>query len=315
MSVARASAFARLVALLFLVGLTASRVGVVVHELGGHGAVARGFGCSLTALRLFLFGGGWVDYDCGPLAPAQQLAIDLGGIAVQAIAGALLALVARWVRDPFARLAVAGTAALFVLHALYYLVTGVHYGVGDGRALHVLAARDRGAWVAAGSAALVGLCFVLTRRIAAALTPWIPGEGALRRAAIAAAAMVLAAALHGAGFAVEQRIRAERQYAAAFVPQPEIAAQQELRRFEAERPRSADEIRAERRAIAREHAVFPLRPALAIALPLAAFAGLFAALRSGGPPIARGAPPGALARAALVCAVAQAIVVAIDRAF
>jgi hypothetical protein len=313
MAVGRATAFARLVTLLFLVGLTASRVGVVVHELGGHWGVARAFGCSLTGLRLYLFGGGLVDYACGPLSPAQHLAIDLGGIAVQALAGAGLALVVRRVRDPFARLLVASLAALFVLHALYYLVTGVHYGVGDGRALHVLAADGRGAWVAAGSAALVGLCFALTRRLAATIAPWIPGEGAVGRAAVAAAAMVLAGALHGAGFAIEQHVLAEREYAAAFVPQPQIAAERELRRFEAERPRSADEVRTERRAIEREHALFPLRPALAIALPLAAFAGLLAALRGEAPSPARGAPPGALAHAAIVCAVAQAIVVTLDR--
>jgi len=33
----------------------------VLHELGGHYGVARSFGCSLTELRLYLFGGGWVD--------------------------------------------------------------------------------------------------------------------------------------------------------------------------------------------------------------------------------------------------------------
>jgi hypothetical protein len=309
-------AFARLVALLFLVGLTASRVGVVVHELGGHYAVARAFGCSLTALRLFLFGGGYVDYVCGgPLGHAQQLAIDLGGIAVQAAAGALLALAARRVRDPFARLVAAGMAALFVLHALYYLVTGVHYGVGDGRALHVLAARGRGTWVAAGTAALLALCFALMRRLAAMLAPWLLAGGALRRAGLAAAAMVLAGALHGAGFLVEQRIVAEAEYAASFKPQPEIVAERELRRFEAERPRSPDEIRARRDALAREHAVFPLRAVLAIAVPIAAFAGLFAALRRGEPSIACRVPPDMLARAAIVCAVAEAIVVVLDRAY
>jgi len=308
-------AFARLVALLFLVGLTASRVGVVVHELGGHYAVARAFGCSLTALRLFLFGGGYVDYECGPLGPAERLATDLGGIAVQALAGALVALAARRVRDPFPRLLTASMAALFLLHALYYLVTGVHYGVGDGRALHLLAGRSRGAWVAAGTAALVGLCFALVRRLAATLAPWLPGRGPLRRAGLAAAAMVLAGALHGAGFVVEQRLVAEAEYAATFRPQPEIVAEHELRRFEAERPRSPDEIRARRDALARAHAIFPLRPALAIALPLAAFAGLFAALR-GEAPSARAAPSRrTLLRAALVCGGAQAIVFALDRAF
>jgi hypothetical protein len=308
--------FIRLTALLFLVGLTASRVGVVLHELGGHYGVARSFGCSLTELRLFLFGGGWVNYDCRALTSAQELATDLGGIAIELAAGALLGLgVARFVRAPLARLLVAGMGALFVLHGLFYLVTGVHYGVGDGRMLHGMLAGRRGGWVAAGSALLVALCFALVRRLAATLSPWIPAGPALLRVALATAAILLAAALHAIGFAAEQRVLAEPTYAATFRPQAEIAVEQELRRFEVERPRTGPEVAAQRRALEAEHAVFPLRPVLAVLLAIATFAGLFVALRGADADDARWAARGTLARAALVCAIAQGVVIALDRLF
>jgi hypothetical protein len=307
--------FARLTLLLFLLGLVASRVGVVLHELAGHFGVARLFGCSLTELRLFLFGGGFVDYACPPLAPAQSLATELGGIGVQAGVGVALAILAwRRKRRDFAGLALASMAALFVLHGLWYLVTGVHYGVGDGRTLHLSLGPARVAPVAIGSALLVLLCFAATRSLARRLAPWLPDASPARRIGVLVASIALATALHAGAFAAEQRVLADATYAATFRPQAAVEVEREVARFAREAPRAPEQLAARRRALEAERAPFPLRAVLGGALAIAALAGVATALARG--PVGRTASSRrALLVTAGVCAVVQAIVVALDRAF
>lgn len=305
------SIFARLVALLFLLGLLASRAGVVLHELAGHYGVARLFGCSLTELRLFLFGGGFVDYACPPLTPAQHLATDLGGIAVQVAAGFALALGATRLRG-VAALVAASAAALFVLHGLFYLVTGVHYGVGDGRSLHVGLGAGRRVPVAIGSAILVALGYFAARALARRLAPWIPTGRTSRRLAWTGAAVLAAAILHAAAFTAEQRILADATYAETFRPQATVEVEQTLSRIERERPLPPDEIAATRRRLEAQSAPFPLRPWLVAALGAAVLAGLATSLRRDTEMTlspARDALPAVIA----LCVLAQLVVIALDR--
>jgi hypothetical protein len=309
---------ARLSLLLFAIGLTASRAGVVLHELAGHFAVADATsdaGCRLTELRLFWFGGGWVSFECGARTLAQQLASDLGGIGAQLAAGAVLLAVARWRRRGLLGLFAACFGLLFVLHGLFYLATGIHYGVGDGRTLHVLLASARAGWVAAASAALVALSFAFASDLGRRLAPLVAVSGGpWRGLGTVSAAIVLATALHGALMRAEQAWLADADYAATFRPQPQLEAEAALRRFEAERPRATpEEVAAKRRAVEAEHRIFPLRPVLGAGMAAAALAGLARALRKdGGEPGALGARS-ALLRAGLACGVSIAIAAALDR--
>ena len=308
----RAREFARLVALLFVLGLLASRAGVVLHELAGHYGVARLFGCSLSELRLFLFGGGFVDYACPPLTPAQHLATDLGGIAVQLAAGVALALGAARLRGGVAALVAASAAALFVLHGLFYLVTGVHYGVGDGRSLHVGLGAARRLPVAIGSALLVALGFFAARGLGRRLAAWVPTGRTSGRLAWIGAAVLLAAGLHAAAFAAEQRVLADATYAETFRPQATVEVEQTLSRLERERPLPPAEIAAARRRLEAQSAPFPLRPLLVVALGAAVLAGLATSLRGDTgmtlQPV-RDALPAAIA----LCVAAQLVVIALDR--
>jgi hypothetical protein len=306
------AAFARLTALLLLVALAASRVGLVLHELGGHYGVARAFGCGLRELRLFAFGGGYVDTDCGRLTPARQLATDLGGIGVELVLGALLCALARRRRDGLAGLLLAAFGLLFVLHGLFYLVTGIHYGVGDGRALHQLLAARRRPLVAAGSAALLLLCFGFARGLARRLARLLLQGGTHGRTAALGAAVLLAAGAHGALMESEQAWVADASYAAVFRPESERRIEGLMRRFEAERPRAPEELAAKRRALEARLAVFPLTPVLGAGIALAALAGFATALRRGAPE-ANGSPGDSLGAAALVCALSIALVLALDR--
>jgi len=262
-----------------------------VHEIGGHAAVAALLGCRLERLRLFLFGGGWVDFACpAPLPRAAALAIDLGGIALQVGVGVLLALLARG-RRGFAGFLATSVGLLFVLHGLFYLVTGVHEGAGDGRSLHRLLAAGpaRTALVAIGSAVLVTATFAAALRLAGRIALWAPASTWGGRAALVAGAALAAAAAHGALQQVEQRWRADPVYAATFEPEHERALAAALRRLEAEAQRLEDAPRApaaapeallaRRAALEQRFAVFPLKPVLGVAMAAAAAAGVTLACR------------------------------------
>lgn len=284
-------------------------MGLVLHEIAGHGGVAAAVGCRLTGLRLFLFGGGYVDYECAALAPAGALAIDLGGIALELIAGAGLLWLARGRRGVLGLFA-AAAGLLFVLHALFYLVTGVHYGVGDGRGLHGLLGPGRAALVVAGSAALVGATFVAARGLAARIGAWVPAPRPGARAAMVAGAALAAAVLHGALMLAEQRLLADPVYAASFRPEHEREIAAQIQRFE-EQPRTPAELAAQRQVLEERHAVFPLTPVLGVGMALAALAGVALSARRAPP---APAAPVRLGPAALACALSIALTVAIDRA-
>jgi hypothetical protein len=271
--------FAALTTLLLALGLLASRTGLVLHEVGGHWGVAASFGCQLREIHLFIFGGGWVDFDCAVLTQAQTLAIDLGGIALQLAVGVpLVMLSCRWPRG-LAGLACSAAGVLFILHGLFYLVTGVHYGVGDGRDLYRMLDARRNAFVATGSAVLATCCgagaFALARR----LTPRVPEARWPARVAVLASAILLAGATHGALTWTELRLRDDRVYAATFQPVHEQRIETELRRFEAEQRRTGEQIAVERKELASRHRVFPLRAVLGVAMGIATLLGVGVALR------------------------------------
>lgn len=273
------SRFLTLAALLLGIGLVASRTGLVLHEVVGHWGPAAAFGCTLGEIQLFVFGGGWVDFTCAQLTAAQALAIDLGGIALQIALGSGLLLAARrWPREPLG-LVLLCVGLLWIVHALFYLVTGVHYGVGDGRTLHQSFGDRRVLLVATGSAVLVAICAGFAATLARRLSRRVPDGGTPMRVAWLAAAILVASALHGALAWGEQRLRADPVYAASFTPEHEVAIAAEVRRFEQAKPRTPEEIAAARREIAARRAPFPLRPALGIAMALAALAGIARGLR------------------------------------
>ena len=274
--------FLALTGLLFALGLLASRTGLVLHEVGGHWGVAAAFGCRLQEIHLFFFGGGWVDFACDALTPAQSLAIDLGGIVLQlVVAVPLLLLARRWPRT-IAGLACNVVGALFVVHALFYLVTGVHYGVGDGRELHRLLVGERGSFVAVGSAVLVACCGVGAFALAKRLSPRVAATRWPSRVALLASAMLVATAIHGALMWGEQRLRDDRVYAATFQPEHEQRIEAEVREFEKEAPRTQQQVVVQRRELAERYAVFPLRAVLGAAMGLAGLVGVVVALRRGG---------------------------------
>jgi hypothetical protein len=111
----------------------ASRLALVIHEVGGHAVPAKVLGAKGVEVRLSPLGGGYVSPTFPkPVSTAGTVLFDLGGIALNLITGAAAWF---WAR----RLASRGlgyVALLFlgvgsVAGAIVYLACGLYYGSGD----------------------------------------------------------------------------------------------------------------------------------------------------------------------------------------
>jgi len=307
-----------LAAVFTLVALATSRISLIGHELVGHGLLAVGFGAELVGYRLFLFGGGWVSYRWphGPPGAAQGMAISLGGIGLELVAGAAaLALLTRC-RRPVLRVGLLASATILLLHAGFYLAAGTHHGFGDGRGLHHALGDWRPLLVVPVALAVVAGGFLLAARLAREVTGWVEGKPLARAGQIAVAA-VLAAAVHGGLTWGERLLTRDDSYARIMEHQNVRLVARDLGRF-AEQARkqrgrapTPEELAAVRAALEEKHRRFPLAPVLAVALGLACIAGLWRA--------ATRPPPDPLASRwrlalvpALVCAASITLVAAIE---
>ncbi len=303
----------RLAALVTAVGLATSRIGLVAHELVGHGGATLAVGGSVTDVQLFWFAGGWIRFE----ATGGELVIALGGIVIEALVGAGLWFgLARW-SSLGGKIARAVGAAL-VLHATWYLATGTWHGFGDGVKLH----RELGdaKWLVAIPAALVTLsaAYLAARSVLGALAATIPGTRGARLTGLVIA-LVLAGGLQ-LGLAVgEVRLRRDATYAQTMRPERDRVVARELAQWTAEQARQGadptEEARAEmQRRLAQRHTTFPFAIVLAVLTVLAVGAGGWGSLRG------QGAREGTVERSLLVrCALAAvgsvALVIAIDLLF
>lgn len=297
-------AVTRLAALVTCAGLATSRLGLVVHELVGHGGTTLAVGGSVTTVKLFVFAGGWIRFQ----ATEGQLAIALGGIAVETVIGVAMFLAAR--RDTLGARIVRAIGCALVIHASWYLATGTWHGYGDGVELHRLLGDDR--WLVAIPAAAITLAasFVGARTILPSLAATLPG----RRIAGTAIALVIAGGLQLGAALGEVALRRDAAYGAVMKPERERVIASELSQWEhgQARPPTEEERAAIERALAARHAKpFPFAIVLAVLTVLAILAGAAAA---------RGAPAGDLAdrllgRAAALAGASIALVIALDAAF
>jgi hypothetical protein len=278
---------ALLTAVFTLVALATSRLALVGHELVGHGLLAVALGADLVGYRLFLFGGGWVTYrwPTGGPSGASELAVALGGIAIELAVAAVALMAARRCRGPVARVAAVASGTILILHAGFYLAAGTWHGFGDGRVLNEALGSWRPLLVVPVAVAVVAAGFLLGRQLAREVVSWV-GGGALARAGQIAAAALLAAAVHGGLMWGEHALTPDQTYARVMEHESVRLVARDLGRFEAQATRmrgrapSAAEIAAARARFEAEHQVFPLAPVLAVLLGLACVAGLASAVRS-----------------------------------
>lgn len=306
-----------LAAVFALVALATSRVALVGHELVGHGLLAVALGARLVSYKLFLFGGGWVTYrwPAGPPGEGVSLAVALGGIALEVVAGNVALVLGLRSRGAVARVGWMSVATILLLHAGFYLAAGTHHGFGDGREVHEALGALRWMIVVPASIAVVAGGFLLARRLAREVVSWVEGRPLVRAGQIAAAAL-LAAAAHGALTYGERVLARDETYARIMEHENVRLVSRDVGKFAAEmreargRAPTPAEIAAARARFEEQHREFPLAIVLGVMLGVACLGGLWIAVRA---PAELREARWRLARwPALVCASAIALVVVLQ---
>lgn len=262
----------RLGALLACVALATTRLGLLAHELVGHGGTAMAVGGKVTEVRLFWFAGGWIRYAGVPSLTAA-LAVAMGGIAVETVCGTALWFAVRG--DTLGRRIVRGCAAAIVLHASWYLATGAFSGYGDGILLYNVLGSARIPVALAAGAVTCGAAFLGAREVLGALAATQPRH----RIAGTVTALALAGGLHAGLTFGELRVRQDRLYAGMMKPERTREVARDVMRWDREHPEAAaPERAAELQKIEAAHPpTFPFMLALALATAASVLAGAFRA--------------------------------------
>lgn len=298
----------RLAWLLLAVALATSRFGLIAHELVGHGGTAVAVGGQVTDVQLFWFAGGWIRYHfAAPPSTAALLAISIGGVAIEAIAGILLWCVRG---DALGRRLIRGVGAALVVHATWYFATGAWHGYGDGQLLHHVLGSARYPVAIFAGALTCGCAFAGARAIVGPLA----GTQTTHRLAGLAIAAVLAGGIH-AGLAIaEVRIRGDVTYKEIMAPERERLVERDLEKWAAYERAHGGEVSEARRAqqqhqLEQVHRDFPFAWLLGICVAIALLVGARRSFSSIRPfAISRRL----LVRAATCAGIAVAAVIAID---
>jgi hypothetical protein len=270
----------RLAGLLAAIALATSRIGLIGHEVVGHGGVALAAGARVTEVELFWFAGGWIRYALPEPSLASVVAISIAGIAVELVIGMALWLGIRPKMEPggpaptgenetLGRRIVRGVGTGLVVHGTWYLATGAFHGFGDGIVLYrVLGDARVPVAVAAGLATCIAT-FLGARAIVAPLVRTLPGTTRRRAVGLAIAAL-LGGGLHAALTIGELRMRRDPSYAQVMRTERDRRIARELQAWEREQAgRGAEPSpsaqRLERGRLERTHRTFPFVVVLALA--------------------------------------------------
>jgi len=272
----------RLAALLACIALATSRLGLLGHELVGHGGMALACGARIVDVELFWFAGGWIRYQfADPTLPAV-LAIAMAGIGLELIVGAALWILVRG--DTLGRRLVRGVGAALVVHATWYLATGAFHGFGDGLVLYRVLGAARVPVAIAAGAITCGAAFLAARSVLGVLAATLPGSPRARVLGVIVAA-VLAGGLHAGLAAGELAIRRDATYSATMQHQRERDIAAELAQWQrdlAARGVAIDDSqqRAERARLAAKHPTFPFVWLLAAATVASVLVGALRARKA-----------------------------------
>jgi hypothetical protein len=285
------------------IALATTRIGLLAHELAGHGGTAVALGARVDQVHLFWFAGGWIHYQLPDATVGAQLAIAMGGIAIELVLGGILWAAARG--DALGRRLVRAIGAALAFHAGWYLATGAAHGYGDGIQLY----HELGDWrwlvATAAGAITCAAAFFGARTILGPLAATIPGS---RRTRIAGtiAAFAVAGGVHGALAVGELAIRRDRMYLSVMTSERTRVVEREAARWETQHPDATPDVRAENREqIEESHRTFPFAWVLGVASAVALVLGARKSQLTEGAKISRRM----LARAAIAAAGAIAVVV------
>lgn len=270
----------RLLGLCFAAGLAASRLGLLVHELLGHGGFAIAQGGEINAMKLFWFAGGWINYSIDDPTPAGAMLASMGGLVVEVVLGGALWIgLARADRRATAgggtRLGlriVRGAGAAIVAHAGWYFATGTWHGFGDGLPTYRALGDARYPIAIAAGLITCVVAFACARLVFGAFVAVVPGTVRARIIGVAVAG-VTAGLLLGLPVAIELSVRSDTRYGAVLKREGERLAERELAAWQREMQRrgAVDQGArdAEARRLAAQHREPPFLPVLAILIAVA----------------------------------------------
>jgi hypothetical protein len=310
----------RLAVFVGAVVLVTTRVGLVVHELIGHGGAANAVGAGVDDVRLFWFAGGWIHYSRQvPWTLADMLIVQLGGIAIELAVG--LATVAWARRRPgWLGLALTGAGAGWVIHAAAYLAIGTWHGLGDGTLVHRALGDAKAAVAIPAGLVCVAAAYLAARALVARFEAVVPSASRPARLAVIFAALGVAGGLNAGLSRLEIVVRDDTTYGAIMRPERDRVVERELAAWlAAQRDRGAVPDRAavarERRQLADAHRTFPFGVALVIAIVAAGALGAARSRPRPGPEPDSALDGRILGRAAIAAAVSVAVVVGVGAVF
>jgi hypothetical protein len=215
------------IVLFFAWGFVMHGVGLVLHEVGGHGVADMIFGCGIERIDLTYFAGGATYGGRGCVRWFRTLLIiDWAGLAVTISAGAVaMAFQRRAGLTPLTRFLLALLATGFLLGQLAYVTSGGFHDVGDpqftsiilrSRGLHVLA------WLPAlvlfAAVALYGGCAIVD-----AFREHFGSRSRLHTLKQITATLGTAGLLYFVAFRIESAIRTDMIRGVAFVAEQRAA--------------------------------------------------------------------------------------------
>ncbi len=303
----------RLTGLLCAAGLAASRLGLLLHELLGHGGFAVAQGGEITDLRLFWFAGGWISYSAidDPSA-AGALATSMGGLIVELVVGGALWLGLANKPETLGIRVVRGIGAAIVAHACWYFATGTWHGYGDGLPAHRGLGDARYPIAIVAGLVTCGVAYACARLVLGVFTAVLPS----RKVAGVAIAMTIAAVVLALPAVIEMQLRSDHRYGAIMKREGDRLADRELARWRRELARTRTAIdpallEAETTRLRSQHREPPFMPVLGVLVLVSIAVGARRARDATGVVLTRRH----LVIAAIVAAGSLISVIAIDAAF
>ena len=154
--------FFKLAVLYTLSILFCGRAGLLLHEMVGHGLVAKLLGAQVTSVELHWFGGGSVHFQWSPDFPAHlKFFIYFGGIFIELLIAGCLWI---WCRKRHIWIAELLACVLF-LHSLFYWATSTQGHFGDGRQLQTFIPLSNTLQLTILTGLFWQSCFLVARRL------------------------------------------------------------------------------------------------------------------------------------------------------
>jgi hypothetical protein len=194
-------------------------------------------GGKLSGFRLFLFGGGRVQYSytdsLSNLSVIQELTVQLSGIAVELAVGIILTILAIfWITTRQIRALLVSVASVLIVHSLFYLTVGTYYGSGDGHLVFTLlqgGVRQTFLFLTFGMT--IAAAFLVSYQFSPMIKSWLESDAPKKRTSMIILGACIAVLLHGMLTMGERIVVNDTVYARVKTSENERLKKAELSKF------------------------------------------------------------------------------------